>query len=93
MACSCAVFIVPFSGLTRRKIDFRETDANDGRGIRLSLTRSGKALYQKLIGAAAERNSAFLGCLTAKERAALEAIMNKLAHEARGFIQREKHPR
>ena len=81
------------SGLTRRKIVFRETDANDGRSIRLSLTRSGRTLYQKLIGAAAERNDAFLGCLTAKERAALEAIMSKLAHEARGFIQREKRPR
>jgi DNA-binding MarR family transcriptional regulator len=81
------------SGLTRRKIVFRRTDINDGRGIRLSLTRSGRALYQKLIGAAAERNRAFLGCLTAKERATLEAIMTKLAHEARGFIQTEKGAR
>jgi len=81
------------SGLTRRKIVLRGTDANDGRSIRLSLTRSGRTLYQKLIGAAAERNSAFLGCLTAKERAALEAIMVKLAQEARSFIQTEKHAR
>ena len=33
-----------------------ETDANDARGIRLSLTTSGRKLYRKLIGAAAERN-------------------------------------
>jgi DNA-binding MarR family transcriptional regulator len=81
------------AGLTKKKIVVRETDENDGRGIRLSLTRAGKSLYQKLIGAAAERNDAFLGCLNAKERAALEAIMTKLAHEARGFIQKEKHAR
>jgi len=81
------------SGLTLRKMVLRGTDAQDGRGIRLSLTASGKALYQKLIRAAAERNEAFLGCLTAKERACLEQAMTKLAQEARGFIQREKRAR
>jgi len=78
------------AGLTRRKIVLRGTDANDARGIRLSLTRSGKKLYGGLIRAAAERNSAFLGCLSARERVCLEQAMIKLAREARGFIQREK---
>jgi DNA-binding MarR family transcriptional regulator len=81
------------SGLTRRRIIFREADANDARGIRLSLTRSGKRLYRKLISAAAERNSVFLGCLSAKERACLEQAMAKLAREARGFILKEKEVR
>jgi DNA-binding MarR family transcriptional regulator len=81
------------AGLTAKRIVVREADANDARGIRLSLTRQGRALYLKLIGAAAERNSAFLGCLTAKERAALDAIMTKLSHEARSLIQREKEAR
>ena len=81
------------SGLTGRKIICRETDANDARGIRLSLTRSGTALYRKLIGAAAERNSAFLGCLSAKERECLEQAMTKLAREARSFILKEKQAR
>ena len=78
------------SGLTGRKIIFREADARDARGIRLSLTRSGKTLYRKLIRAAAERNSAFLGCLSARERTCLEQAMAKLAREARSFIQKEK---
>jgi len=78
------------SGLTRRKIIFREADANDARGIRLSLTGPGKRLYRKLISAAAERNSAFLGCLSARERACLEKAMAKLSHEARAFILKEK---
>jgi len=81
------------SGLTRKKMVVREADANDARGIRLSLTRSGKNLYRKLIGAAAERNGAFLGCLNAQERACLEKAMTKLAREARGFIQQEKQAR
>ena len=81
------------SGLTRREIVSREADANDARGIRLSLTMNGKKLYRKLIGAAAERNSAFLGCLSAQERACLEKAMTKLASEARSFIQQEKKTR
>ena len=81
------------SGLTRRRIVFRQTDASDGRGIQLSLTSLGKTLYQKLIRAAAERNDAFLGCLTAQERKCLEQAMSKLAHEARSFIQSEKQVR
>ena len=78
------------SGLTRRKIVLRDTDANDGRGIRLSLASPGKTLYLKLIRAAADRNDAFLGCLNSKERECLEQAMTKLAREARRFIEREK---
>ncbi len=81
------------SGLTAKRLISREADANDARGIRLSLTPSGKKLYRKLIGAAAERNDAFLGCLSAQERKCLEQAMTKLAREARGFIQRERQPR
>jgi len=81
------------SGLTRRRIVLRAANADDARGIRLSLTRAGKALYQKLISAAAERNRAFLGCLSLQERECLEQAMIKLAREARGFIQKEKGAR
>ena len=42
--------------------------------------------------AAAERNSAFLGCLSAKERACLEKAMTKLAHEARASSSKESTP-
>ena len=81
------------SSLTGKGIVFRDTDENDARGIRLSLSRSGKTLYRRLIDAAAERNSAFLGCLNAKERACLEQAMTKLAREARAFIQKERQVR
>jgi DNA-binding MarR family transcriptional regulator len=78
------------SGLRARRLVSRETDANDARGIQLSLTRTGTKLYRELIAAAAERNSAFLGCLSAKERACLDQAMTKLACEARAFIQKER---
>jgi len=78
------------SGLTAKRIVSREADANDARGIRLSLTPAGKKLYRKLIGAAAERNDAFLDCLSGKERAAFDEALAKLSARAREFIARER---
>lgn len=78
------------SGLARRRLVRRGADTQDGRGVRLTLSRSGMKLYEGLIRAAAERNAAFLGCLSARELATLNAAMTKLAHEARAMIQREQ---
>jgi DNA-binding MarR family transcriptional regulator len=77
------------SGLAARRLVLRSIDAADGRGVKLTLTRAGRALYQGLIRAAAERNDAFLDCLSAKERAAFDAALDKLAARAREFIGRE----
>ena len=53
-----------------------------------------KSYSAQIVGLSSnERNEAFVGCLTPKERASLESIMNKLANEARSFIQREKNVR
>ena len=78
------------SGLAARGLVLRAIDANDGRGVRLTLTRKGRKLYEGLIHAAAERNDAFLDCLTEKERAAFDAALDKLAARAREFIERER---
>jgi DNA-binding MarR family transcriptional regulator len=78
------------SGLTRRKLVLRAADAKDGRGVRLTLSRSGRRLYEGLIGAAAERDAAFRGCLTRNESITLESALAKLAGRARAFIQQEK---
>lgn len=78
------------SGLARRRLVRRDADADDGRGVRLTLSAKGAKLYEGLIRAAAERNAAFLGCLSAKELAVLDAAMAKLAREAKAMIQREK---
>jgi DNA-binding MarR family transcriptional regulator len=77
------------SGLAARRLVLRAIDAADGRGVRLTLTRAGRALVQGLMRAAAERNDAFLDCLNAKERAAFDAALGKLAARAREFIERE----
>jgi len=78
------------SGLAARGLALRAIDANDARGVRLTLTRAGRKLYEGLIRAAADRNDAFLGCLSAKERTAFDQALAKLAARAREFIERER---
>jgi DNA-binding MarR family transcriptional regulator len=81
------------AGLTRRKLVLRAADAADGRGVRLTLRAAGRRLYAGLIRAAAERNDAFLGCLSASERAAFDGALDKLAARAKDFIGREGAPK
>ncbi len=78
------------AGLVARGLVARGADATDGRGVSLSLSRSGTKLYEGLIGAAAERNDAFLGCLSASERECLARALGKIGERARAFIQQEK---
>jgi DNA-binding MarR family transcriptional regulator len=61
--------------------------------VRLTLAAAGRRLYAGLIRAAAERNDAFLGCLSAHERAAFDGALDKLAARARDFIGREGAPK
>jgi len=74
----------------RRRLVQRAPDSRDARGVQLTLSKSGRRLYDGLIRAATERDQAFNGCLTAKERQVLETVLTKLAGRAREFIQREK---
>jgi DNA-binding MarR family transcriptional regulator len=78
------------SGLAKRRLVLRETDPGDGRGVRLALSRSGRKLYDGLIRAAEERDAAFRGCLSLKEKKMFDAALSKLATRARTFIQQEK---
>jgi DNA-binding MarR family transcriptional regulator len=77
------------SGLSGRRLVLRAGDKADGRGVRLRLSSAGRRLYAGLIGAAAERNAAFIGCLSARERECLDRALEKLAREARRFIEKE----
>lgn len=81
------------SGLTARRLVLRAVDADDARGVRLTLTRAGRQLSQGLMRAAAERNDAILACLSARERAAFDGALDKLAARAREFVAREDAPR
>ena len=78
------------SGLARRKLVMRDANVEDGRGVHLRLSKSGRKLYAGLIGAAVERDQAFRSCLSAREKEAFETILGKLAGRARELMQREK---
>jgi DNA-binding MarR family transcriptional regulator len=78
------------SGLAERGLVLRVADASDARGVRLSLTRTGRRLYEGLITAAAERNDALLGTLSAAEHALLESALARLNATARGLIDAER---
>jgi DNA-binding MarR family transcriptional regulator len=78
------------SGLAKRRIVLREAHPGDARGVRLTLSRTGRKLYDGLIRAAAERDDAFRNCLSAKEKDVFERVLTKLAGQARELIQHEK---
>ena len=78
------------SGLAKRRIVLRAAHPGDGRGIRLTLSKSGRKLYLGLIRAAAERDTAFRNCLSAAEKSVFERALTKLAGQARVLIQNEK---
>jgi DNA-binding MarR family transcriptional regulator len=78
------------SGLAERGLVLREIDADDARGVRLALGKAGRRVYDGLIRAAAQRDAAFRDCLSGKESEVFERALNKLAGEARRFIQSEK---
>jgi DNA-binding MarR family transcriptional regulator len=78
------------SGLARRRVVLRSTDPGDARGIRLSLSVSGKRLCEGLIRAAGERDAAFRNCLSKGEKKAFERVLAKLAGRARALIEEER---
>jgi DNA-binding MarR family transcriptional regulator len=78
------------SGLAKRGLVRRAADPGDARGVRLTLSKPGRKVYDGLISAAAERDAAFRDCLSAKEKQMFDAALNKLAGRARSFILSEK---
>ena len=78
------------SGLTKRRLVLRAAHPGDGRGVSLTLSQNGLKVYKGLIRAAAQRDNAFLGCLTKNETQIFDRVLTKLAGRARALIQREK---
>lgn len=78
------------SGLAKRRIVLREAHPGDGRGVHLTLSKSGRKIYGGLIRAASERDLAFRNCLSTREKDVFERALLKLAGQARELIQAEK---
>lgn len=65
--------------LERKSLIERSADERDGRAHVLRLTRTGRALVPKLAALADENDATFFAALPAADRAALEAILRRLA--------------
>jgi DNA-binding MarR family transcriptional regulator len=78
------------AGLTERGLVLRGMDSRDGRGVRLTLTRAGLAMYEGLIASANRRNDAFAAVLNPSERTALDDMLARLADKARELIHTER---
>ena len=74
------------SSLIERGLLQRGADENDGRGIQLSLTSHGKAIYRKVFPKAVKRNEALLCVLDDNDRQALERILTQLTERARVLL-------
>jgi len=70
------------SNLIQRGLLRRGADENDGRGIQLSLSAQGKAIYRKVFPKAVKRNEAMLSVLSEDDRKCLERILTQLTERA-----------
>lgn len=76
--------------LEERGLLAREADASDGRGVIITLTKSGRTLVSQVFPVAEERNARLLSCLTRAERDMLPGILEKLTHQARAMLDQER---
>lgn len=60
-------------GLIRKR-----SDSQDGRGVEISLSPKGRALWQKTMDLIADRNNAIFSCLSAQERQLLSNFFDRL---------------
>jgi len=60
-------------GLIRKR-----SNARDGRGIEISLTAKGQAVWKKTMALVHARNIAIFGCLSAKEQQQLSTLFDRL---------------
>ena len=78
------------SGLIERGLLQRESDASDGRGVQLSLTRAGMQVYRKVFPRAVKRNQELLSVLSDAERAVLDRALDLLTDHAHATLAKAR---
>jgi DNA-binding MarR family transcriptional regulator len=78
------------SALIERGLLQRDSDASDGRGVQLSLTRQGLSLYRKVFPKAVKRNDELLSVLSAEERAVLDRALDLLTAHAQVTLAKSR---
>ncbi|ANN77826.1 MarR family transcriptional regulator [Bordetella flabilis] len=78
------------SDMIERGLLQRESDESDGRGVQLSLTSQGKALYRKVFPRAVRRNEELLSVLSEEERAVLDRALDVLTTHAQKTLAKSR---
>lgn len=78
------------AGLIERGLVNSEKSDSDGRGVMLSLSSSGEALYRKVFPDAVERNERLLGALSPAQREQLYELLGLVQVSARRLLDEEK---
>lgn len=73
--------------LVDQKLVRKATSAEDARGIVLVLTASGQSKWTRVMALIQRRNDDICACLSAAERATLDALLDRLIVHARGQQQ------
>ena len=69
--------------LTERGLISKDASASDRRGVVLTPTVAGRALWNRVMALIARRNGEIFGCLSAAERKQLSAMLDRLILHAR----------
>lgn len=64
--------------LVERELVLKSASESDARGVVLTPTRSGRALWKKVMRLIAQRNADIFGCLSATEQRQLETFFDRL---------------
>jgi DNA-binding MarR family transcriptional regulator len=68
--------------LVERGLVRKDASAQDGRGVVLRLTASGRPVYRKAMRLIARRNEEIFGCLSAQEQTRFGEMLDRLAAHA-----------
>ncbi len=70
--------------LVDRELVLKSVSDADARGVVLTPTRAGRALWKRVMRLIAQRNADIFGCLSAHEQRQLETIFDRLIAHAQG---------
>lgn len=70
--------------LVERGLVRKEASASDGRGVVLTLTHPGGALWSRVMALIARRNEEIFGCLSVTQQQQLGRMLDRLIAHARG---------
>jgi DNA-binding MarR family transcriptional regulator len=81
------------AGLIERGLLQRHADENDGRGVQLTLTAEGKALYRKVFPKALKRNETLRSVLSPEEQLQLDDMLQRLTAHAVQMLEAARTPK